>query len=252
MNIAIVDDVKTERDDLSSIIKNYSVNNHIKTDISLFESGEAFLEDFKPYLYTVIFLDIFMKELNGLETAKKIRETDSSVLIIFLTESTDFMPDAFNVHAFHYLKKPENLKDLEKITVDLLDDVRNLGKKDEDIFSFIANRKEYSLPFSDILSVESSAHYSIITKTDGTRYKSRIPFSETHASLENDRRFLLINRGILINMDYIESFEDNLCVMKNDISLPINIRNFAKINQIRQNYIFYMLRQSQRSSGEGE
>lgn len=252
MNLAIVDDVKKERDDLSSIIKNYSVNNHIKTDISCFESGEDFLETFRPYLYTVVFLDIFMKKLNGLETAKKIRETDSSVLIIFLTESTDFMSDAFDVHAYHYLKKPSNLEELEGITKNLLDDIRNLGKKDEDIFSFIANRKEYNLLFSEILCVESSAHYSIITKTDGTRYKSRIPFSETHAALEYDKRFLLINRGILINMDYIESFEDNLCVMKNDISLPINIRNFAKINQIRQNYIFYMLRQSQRASGEGE
>lgn len=250
MNIAIVDDVKNERDHLSSIIKNYSINKHIKVDVSDFESGEDFLEDFRPYLYTVVFLDIFMKELDGLETAKKIRELDTAILIVFLTESTDFMPEAFNVHAYHYLKKPDDTKELETVVIHLLDDIRKLGMKDENFFSFISERKEYNLPFSEILCVESNAHYSIITKTDGRKYKSRIPFSETYASLKSDGRFLLINRGILINMDYIKSFENNLCVLNNDIALPINIKNFMKINQIRQNYIFIKLRHKSINAGD--
>ena len=72
--------------------------------ISYFESGEALLES--DVLYDVIFLDIDMKGISGIDTARKIRVRDKKAKIIYVTAYEDFREYAFGVHAFGYLVKP--------------------------------------------------------------------------------------------------------------------------------------------------
>lgn len=72
--------------------------------ISYFESGETLLES--DVLYDVIFLDIDMKGISGIDTARKIRVRDKKAKIIYVTAYEDFREYAFGVHAFGYLVKP--------------------------------------------------------------------------------------------------------------------------------------------------
>lgn len=76
--------------------------------ISYFESGEALLES--DVLYDVIFLDIDMKGISGIDTARKIRVRDKKAKIIYVTAYEDFREYAFGVHAFGYLVKPVEKK----------------------------------------------------------------------------------------------------------------------------------------------
>ena len=74
--------------------------------ISAFPSGEAFLASYRPGLFDLIILDIFMKEITGMDTARKIRESDQTVRIVFSTSSNDFASESYEVNACYYLKKP--------------------------------------------------------------------------------------------------------------------------------------------------
>ena len=99
MRIAMCDDEKKFLTMLKELIAN-SYPDTTKLCISEFESGEQFLSQFKVNQFDVIILDIEMKALTGLDVAKKIRETDKSVIIAFLTSHQEFAPNGYEVNAF--------------------------------------------------------------------------------------------------------------------------------------------------------
>lgn len=106
MRIALVDDSEIERGILLSLITDYGCEKQILFESDCFDSGDAFLSSFSSDKYDIVFMDIFMNGMSGVETASKMRQIDSHVILIFLTASADYMPDAFRVHAFHYILKP--------------------------------------------------------------------------------------------------------------------------------------------------
>ncbi|MCM1040521.1 MAG: LytTR family DNA-binding domain-containing protein [Ruminococcus sp.] len=100
MKIAVCDDEKAVRDDIAEKI-------HLlfsDTDIFLYESGDELLA--AEAAFDIIFLDIQMEGVNGMETAKKLRQAGSGAVLIFITALKDYVFQAFDVDAFHYLVKP--------------------------------------------------------------------------------------------------------------------------------------------------
>ena len=88
MNIAIIDDLKTDSDRLVELINTYMEQHRLQCrTMDLFSSGEAFLVTFTAGKYHLIFLDIYMDGITGMETAKRIRQTDHDCRIIFITTS---------------------------------------------------------------------------------------------------------------------------------------------------------------------
>lgn len=85
------------------IYKSYSEIDKLK--IWEFTSGEEFLKEFSPMKFDVIILDIEMNELSGLKVAEKIRRTDNSVIIAFMTSHQEFAAKGYEVKAFRYLLK---------------------------------------------------------------------------------------------------------------------------------------------------
>ena len=107
MNIAIIDDLKTDSDRLVGLINTYMEQHRLQCrTMDLFSSGEAFLDTFTAGKYHLIFLDIYMDGITGMETAKRIRQTDHDCRIIFITTSPEFAVESYNVNASFYLLKP--------------------------------------------------------------------------------------------------------------------------------------------------
>ena len=107
MKIAIVDDIKGEAERLSGLVAHYLSTHGLFCDqTDLFASGEAFLEHFEPARYDIIFLDIYMSGMTGMETARRIREEDTNCSLLFVTTSPDFAIDSYDVNATYYLLKP--------------------------------------------------------------------------------------------------------------------------------------------------
>lgn len=100
MRIGICDDKKEARDYIADKAKCLYPSDIIVTYVS----GEALL--CASTLPDILFLDIQMPQMNGLETARKLRQRDKSLVIIFVTATADHVFEAFDVGAFHYLVKP--------------------------------------------------------------------------------------------------------------------------------------------------
>jgi len=249
MNIALIDDMPQELSRLSEIIREYAQEQHISVEIQTFHSAEDFLADYHPLSYTMIFMDIYMEGMTGVEAVKQIREVDKDALIVFLTTSRDHTFDAFKVHAFQYiLKVPEN--DILKNEVrQALSDAISLHNTFEAGITLSIDGEAKNFPFSGIICAQTEKNYIRITDRQQNSYRTRMTFSAICQLLSKDSRFLQINRGIIINMDYIDTFEKESCVLHGGYTLPVSVRDQKRLDQIRRNYVFSKLQNRTQNGG---
>ena len=111
MRIAIVDDDIQMCEQLRTLLNEFLGDS---SEISDYRSGEEFLTAWETADFDLIILDIFMDKLSGVDVARKIRERDSNVKIVFSTTSNEFASESYEVKAEDYLIKPFNKERLEK------------------------------------------------------------------------------------------------------------------------------------------
>ena len=127
MRIAIVDDLSTDAEALRKLLCRWASEQGIPLVPSpvILESGEALLAHFAPNAFDIIFLDIYMAGITGMEVARKIRELDTHCQLIFTTTTGEFAVDSYEVGAAYYLVKPfsyENLTQaLSRCSAELLE-----------------------------------------------------------------------------------------------------------------------------------
>lgn len=236
MNIAIVDDMLVEIELLKEILNDYNASHAVELTIDSFQSVHSFLDSFRPYSYSLIFMDIYMDEMSGVDAARQIRKIDHDVPLVFLTTSSSHMPEAFTFHAYDYITKPATPARIFQ----MMDDItKSNGDSEEMYFDFVLDHVNHHLPYSEIMVIRTgAANYLEIVDCNGNTYKIRQTFSAISEMFEYDSRFLLLLRGILVNMDYIVNLSDNSCELQHEIVLPVNVRYFRKICQTYQNYCF--------------
>lgn len=227
MNIAIVDDSKEDQDYLCSLINSWSSEHPLQQiSISTFQNGEQFLEANSDNSFDLIFLDVYMGTLNGIETAQRIRVHDPHCRIVFLTSSVEHTWESFSVHPFDYLVKPCSP---ERLNFVISEAFRTLTAE-EKFLTLSLGRQKLFLTYGEIFYLIADGHYVRVFSeclTDTKCYRSS--FSGLWAELHTDSRFLLCNRGIILNMDYVEKMEKDYFVMKNGESLPIRQSNRSEI-----------------------
>ncbi len=240
MNIAVTDDLPKEREKIIRILTDYAASNHMEISVSEYGSAEEFLADYRPLLYSAVFLDIYMDGLSGIKAAQKIRETDKDTIIIFLTTSEDHMPDAFRLHAYEYIVKPVRKEDLFPVMDDILKKTTPIKSPS---FSFQGQDGENSVFYDDLVFVGTDAHnYLVILDKENHEYLTRMTFAAASDLLLKDKRFLLVRRGIIVNMAYIKSFDDRLLNLTVGNPVPISPRNRRKLEQIWDNYLVDRMR----------
>ena len=143
MNIAIVDDIAAERALLRSRLERQLSRRNIQANLLEYETGEAFLSSCAKLQFAVLFLDIYMNGVNGIETAKQFRSMDARCLLIFTTTSTDHALEGFRVRAMHYLVKPYT----EEMISDLIDEILARLPSTERYMTLKLNGTEVPLPF---------------------------------------------------------------------------------------------------------
>ncbi|MBP5249963.1 MAG: response regulator transcription factor [Lachnospiraceae bacterium] len=241
MNIAIVDDDQKEIDTLSDTLKEYAALGKTALTINVFHSAQEILAAYRPYAYTAIFMDIYMDGKTGIEAAQEILSLDRRAIIIFLTSSDEHMPQAFSMHAYDYIGKPAKKERLFKVMDDVL--LRKSELESSPTLTINCDRNTVSLPYRDIVYVRTADHnYLEIMDEAKNTYITRLTFSKVADTLAKDRRFLLIIRGIIVNMEYIHKLSGDICYLKNGVQLPINIRNAKELENIYQNFKFDSMR----------
>ena len=238
MNIAIVEDIPAEAKLLSDILSEYSQLGGIGIDIDFYCCAEDFLGDYSPMKYTLIFMDIYLDGMTGVDAVKKIRENADAPLIVFLTTSTDHLFEAFRLHVYDYIAKPAE----KKRVFDLMNDILRSNTDVCESLEFKCDRMFMRLKYSDIAYVSASGHIVEIVDTHDEIYKPYTSFSAINDTLSKDKRFLPINRGVLLNMDCIKGFSEGSCVLASGKSFPINVKKRKELEQIWQNYMFAKIR----------
>ncbi len=241
MNIAIADDSAGDRDALSSILKEYAAVNGMDIRIHPFESAQELLEGYWPLRYTVIFLDIYMDGTDGVTAAENIRGKDKDTFMVFLTTSREHYLKAFHTHAFDYIEKPAAPDKIYRV----MDDICRKISVPSPCLKLSCGRKELLLPYADIVSVTASAHNIEIVDKDNYVYRQRRSFASVSGELFKDSRFLLIIRGVCVNMDYIQGIEGGAVKIHGKI-FPCSLMKQELLIETWKNHIFTTLRNEAR------
>ena len=238
MNIAIIDDNRTESDLLLRFITQYSKIHSFEITVSRFFSGEGFLSSLSASAYTIAFMDIYMNGSDGIETARHLWEKDPQCLVVFLTVSQEHIWQAANLHCFDYIDK----KGLTQERIfRVLSDIRKRLPQLNLCLDFPSGNEQIHLPVNKILYILSAKNYTLFTMEDGQVNRYRIPFGAI-AGLTGDMGcFLVCNRGILLNMDHIIQEEADVFMMKNGQRFPIRRSDQASIKHIYHQYQFKKL-----------
>lgn len=239
MKIAVVDDLSEERAEIIHLVNTYFINRYpaygILPDFSEFESGESFLENFEPHTYKLVFLDIYMNELTGVETAEKLLYLDKQCRVIFFTSSTDHLLEGYGVHALSYVLKP--IGQHQNALIQALDYYMDLLNIDNKGLSIRTTQGERYLLYKHIVYVESSVRNlcfhlpTEVLKVQGT-------YGEYAQKLLQDERFLESYRNLTVNMDYISRPLDRDFLLKTDEQIPISRR---KKSAVLEKYTQYFI-----------
>lgn len=236
LRIAVIDDSSAQREQLSGYIKEYYSGNPIYRQVDLFENGEQFMECWRPGAYDLLFIDIFLDGINGLEIAEKVRNSDADCLMVFTTNSSDFAVRGFELRVSDYLVKPfsyEKFKDtLKYCERSMRSHARYIEVKE--------SRTMIKIRLDDIIFTDYFNHYiQINTKTRTIR--SYMKFETFSPYLLCYPQFLCCYRNCIVNMDRVISLEKNDFIMDTDERVPITRKNRQEIHQRYADYQFLRL-----------
>ena len=228
INIAIVDDEKIIREQIKKLIENKQQECVIDT----YSAGEELLQSDK--CYDIAFLDIQMDGLNGIDTAKGLRQKTDDMILIFITGVKEYVFDAFDVVAFHYLIKPI---DEQKFIVVLERAVLEIKKKKqlENAQLFVKTRyRNITLEQKDILYMESRGKkVEIHTKTDIVDAYAGI------GKLEKQLRenFYRCHRGYLVNLAFITEYSNDSITLNNGESIILAKEKYREFVKVYMRYL---------------
>lgn len=196
----------------------------IKIECDAYQNGESLVNAYKNSIekYDVVFLDMEMEKLNGIETADRIREFDEHVIIVFVTSHSEYMKESFRCQPFRFIEKPLDYDELKKIFCDIKD---KLSKKRK-VFSFTENKTRVRLFCDDILYCESRAHWVWIYTKDQA-YKICKTLSEVYEQLDREMMFR-VHKSFVVNFNYIFTIkENNIRLYHCDKLIPVS-RSYKK------------------------
>ncbi len=225
LNIAICDDDTNVIEDIKNKLLAYRNDYQIDT----FDSGIKLLKN--QTQYDLIFLDIEMPEMNGMDVALKLRKINFKGHLVFLTSHTEFMPEAFKVKAFRFLKKPINDDDFEETIVESEKEI--LNNKKLVIHSTDGIKLLY---LNDIICFETIKCYTYLYTKNGdieTR-KSLHDWMETLGT----EHFIQVHKSFGIALRYIDTIESNFIIMKyTEMKVPVSRRKISIVKKAFFEYV---------------
>lgn len=199
--------------------------------VECFTSPIPLLEKYRAKeRYDVLFLDILMSPINGIELAKEIRLYDQNAVIVFLTVSLEYAPLGYEVNAFRYLLKPVSEEDF-------LNTMQQVREK-------LAERHtlRISTPECDLLLHTEKLCYLEADNKDSILYymDDTITVCKSLNSLSKllpERCFFRVHRKYIVNLACIREFDGKNLTLDCRITLPVSRRRSADFNNVLNRYI---------------
>jgi len=214
MKIAICDDDETDRATMHRLVSEYLDAHNYHIGIDTYPCGEVFLEE-KIDQYELVILDIFMGELNGIETAKQLVQSHPKVQIIFCSTSNAYAAESYDVSALRYLTKPVIKEKLDG-TLDRFFQIHNAMRT----LVYKQNRMDEWVYLNDILWVEAHGHSCILHTRNGD-ITTRTTFAQIKEQLEG-ADFVKPIRYALVSLRYVAGIPTDVFPLADGTAVPIS------------------------------
>ena len=220
MKIAVCDDEIKYRETIFEYLKQYK--DKYEFEKSEFQRAEELIEYSETNgSFDIIFLDIEMEGLNGVDAARTLKSLNEDVIIIFVTAYTRYISETFRIGAFQFLLKPIKEADFK---VDFERAVNAYGQKHRK-YTFKTKSGTQVLEYKDIYYIEVYAR-QIALYTKEKRYSFQGKFSDIYEDLK-DYGFSRAHQGYIVNLDKIVSVSGNEINLDNGAKVPLS-RNLKK------------------------
>ena len=204
MDIAVVDDEKAIREHVCALIEEQQPGSVIEA----YATGEELLASGKRF--DIIFLDIQMDGMNGIEAARELRERQEDTVLIFITGVKEYVFDALDLYAFHYLLKPID----EGKFAEVLQRAAGEAKKKKEKKCLFIRTRNITLDQSDILYIESRAKKLEIHTTGADKaIEIYAAMDELEGQLGED--FYRCHRAYIVNMAQITEYDNESITLTN-------------------------------------
>nr|MCR5283037.1 LytTR family DNA-binding domain-containing protein [Lachnospiraceae bacterium] len=179
IRIAIVEDSKDDRKELKSFLERYEREKKCALKITEFDSGINFIEEYKPE-FDLIFMDISMPHMNGMDVARKLRNKDTGVQLIFLTSLAKYAVEGYEVNARMFLVKPVSYLRIS-IEMDKIATAYNSRLWENLLLNTVEGMVRVNL--GSIYYIQSDKHY-VVFHTDMGDYRVRGKLSSFESALD--------------------------------------------------------------------
>ncbi len=232
MNIAVCDDSTIDREIVCSLLKEVFERDGIQPvpELASYDNGLVLLDDVRDGAwFDIILLDIYMKDHLGIDVARKLREIGFGGSIVFLTASSDFAIDGYDVSASGYILKPATVERLSEVLGRVFKGIQ------EQTYPVRRRSSVHRVPLREILYIESINNRCVLHRHGGESYNIYKRLDEIEKEL-TDKRFLRCSQSFIVNMDYIVKVDRSFYLTTGDIVL-IRQRSLKAMQQAYYDYI---------------
>lgn len=232
IKIAICDDDSSIHRVLSTIIKNYFEEIQRAVLVKMFLSGNGLLN--AKISFDIIFLDIEMPVLNGLETARRLRNWDVNSKIIYVTNYNNHKRAAYKVHAFEYISKPINEKGINNVLAEALRYIDNQFVPKKLVFK--TEQEIITLSVDDIYYFEYCVRKLYIVTTHGT-YISKFYTMKEIQEKTCKYNFVLTHRSYIVNLLHIKLVKGFQIFLSNGADIPLAQKQSAEFRNAHTEFL---------------
>lgn len=234
--IAVCDDEKIFVERISEIVKAFFKEQKLECQVDEFYSGEEFVK-LKEEVgkYDIVFLDMQMDKMNGIETAKYLRKYGEDTFLVFVTAYAEYAATGYQVQATWFV-----IKDYDKMEADLREALKNILRKirkDHKVIAYkFSNVGDAEIRVSNLIYIESKNHKSIfhvLHKGKREEYGLYKKLDDIEEEIRSED-MLRIQKSYLVNVNYVEKLLDQDVVLIDGTTL-----HFPKYlrNEVRKNYL---------------
>ena len=246
MRVCICDDDSAERSLLRGFLRQYALEKGLRFDIAEYGDSALLLEDLledgalkKDVCPSILFMDIFMDESNGMEDTKKLFRAVLSASIVFCTSSKDYALDSYSVNAEGYLVKPYTWDAFTQV----MERIDARWSKRTRTISFTSNRVETCVSISEIQYIETRNKGCLVHVNSKTVDTSKL-ISAFEDELKGHDCFFKMGKSFLINLNRIKSFDDNNIYMSNGDIIMLPVRSRQEMKRVINNWRWQKMRES--------
>ncbi|MCM1561895.1 MAG: LytTR family DNA-binding domain-containing protein, partial [Butyrivibrio sp.] len=218
IHIAVCDDEKCMADKIEKMAKDYIGKKNVKFSVSEYSSGEELLKSNERI--DILFLDIGMQGMDGIETARRLRAQGFHGFLVFITVLREMVFQSFEVQPFDYLVKPVQEEHFEKTMGRLFDAMQDSLSPEKTSLLVQKGCESNIISFQDIIYCEviDRKVYLYLVSGEAVSYYERIENLEKKL----DRRFFKCHRSYLINLNHLKSYRNNTAYMADGKEIPVS------------------------------